>query len=179
MRKKYLGIMMVISASLCLMTGCKSNEPAVETTEAAVAATESVSLHEPVTDETWEWLLQTYQLLEANYPTGKQLVDSGMASATEAPEEITAEAQRLLSYGEQCGHEDLTEEDGQELLYEMVEASNNLMDMIEANGGTVTSLDDLKAQETAENAEGETEEIQESVESTETIETGENTESGN
>lgn len=170
MRRKYMCIMAAAGAAICLTTGCKNNETTVETTEAVTAIAESVAVREPVTDETWAWLLQTYQLLEANYPVGKQLVDTGMASATEAPEEITAEAQRLLSYGEQCGHEDLTEEDGQELLYEMVEASNNLMDMIEANGGTVISLDDIQAQETAENAEGETSEITESTEAAETSE---------
>ena len=173
MRRKYMGIAVAVSASLCLMTGCKNNETTVETTEAVATIAESVSSREPVSDETWAWLLQTYQLLEANYPAGKQLVDNGMASATEAPEEITAEAQRLLSYGEQCGHEDLTEEDGQELLYEMVEASNNLMDMIEANGGTITSLEDIRAQETAENVENETAESAEGAELPETTETQE------
>lgn len=172
MRKKYFGIMTVLALSLSMMAGCQRKEVTAETTMATEAATENTTLYEPVTDETWEWLLQTYQLLEANYPAGKQLVDSGMASATEAPEEITAEAQRLLSYGEQCGREDLTEEDGQELLYEMVEASNNLMDMIEANGGTVTSLDDIRAQETAENIEAETPESAEVVENDEIAEGG-------
>lgn len=90
-----------------------------------------------------------YQLLRANYENGQQLVENGLATQTEDPEEVIAEAKRLLDYGEQCGKEDMMEEDGQDLLYDMVNASNRLMDLIEKNGGTVVTMDEVISGETA------------------------------
>jgi len=135
---------------MALVTGgCQKKGSAVETnasTEAAV--TESTTAREPVSEETWSWLVQTYKLLEANYETGQKLVEDGLATQTEDPEEVVAEAKRLLDYGEQCGKEDMLEEDGQDLLYDMVSASNRLMDLIEKNGGTAVTMDEAISKET-------------------------------
>ena len=40
------------------------------------------------------------------------------------------------------------EEDGQDLLYDMVSASNRLMDLIEKNGGTAVTMDEAIGKET-------------------------------
>ena len=91
--------------------------------------------------------MQTYKLLAANYENGSQLVESGLATQTENPEEVIAEAKRLLDYGEQCGKEDMMEADAQDLLYDMVNASNRLMDLIEKNGGKVVTMDEVNSKE--------------------------------
>ena len=144
MRKPY-GKLIVILAAITLVTGgCQKKRNAVETdasTEAA--ATESATAREPISEETWSWLVQTYKLLEANYEIGQKLVEDGLATQTDV-----AEAKRLLDYGEQCGKEDMMEEDGQDLLYDMVSASNRLMDLIEKNGGTVVTMDEAVGKET-------------------------------
>ena len=75
-------------------------------------------------------------------------MEDGLATQTEDPEEVIAEAKRLLDYGEQCGKEDMMEEDGQDLLYDMVSASNRLMDLIEKNGGTAVTMDEAIGKET-------------------------------
>lgn len=149
MRKPY-GKLIVILAAITLVTGgCQKKGNTVETdasTEAVV--TESATAREPISEETWSWLVQTYKLLEANYETGQKLVEDGLATQTEDPEEVIAEAKRLLDYGEQCGKEDMMEEDGQDLLYDMVSASNRLMDLIEKNGGTAVTMDEAVGKET-------------------------------
>lgn len=150
MRKPYGKLILVLAAMALVTGGCQKKGNAMETdasTEAAV--TESVTASEPVSEETWSWLVQTYKLLEANYETGQKLVENGLATQTEDPEEVIAEAKRLLDYGEQCGKEDMMEEDGQDLLYDMVNASNRLMDLIEKNGGTVVTMDEVISWETA------------------------------
>ena len=43
----------------------------------------------------------------------------------------------------------MMEEDGQDLLYDMVNASNRLMDLIEKNGGTVVTMDEVIGGEAA------------------------------
>ena len=149
MRKPYGRLILVLAAMALVAGGCQKKGSAVETnasTEAAV--TESATAMEPVSEETWSWLVQTYKLLEANYETGQKLVEDGLATQTEDPEEVVAEAKRLLDYGEQCGKEDMMEEDGQDLLYDMVSASNRLMDLIEKNGGTAVTMDEAIGKET-------------------------------
>lgn len=149
MRKPYRRFILVLAAMALVTGGCQKKGSAVETnasTEAAV--TESTTAREPVSEETWSWLVQTYKLLEANYETGQKLVEDGLATQTEDPEEVVAEAKRLLDYGEQCGKEDMLEEDGQDLLYDMVSASNRLMDLIEKNGGTAVTMDEAISKET-------------------------------
>ena len=149
MRKPYRRLILVLAAMALVTGGCQKKGSAVETnasTEAAV--TESTTAREPISEETWSWLVQTYKLLEANYETGQKLVEDGLATQTEDPEEVVAEAKRLLDYGEQCGNEDLLEEDGQDLLYDMVSASNRLMDLIEKNGGTAVTMDEAISKET-------------------------------
>lgn len=158
MRKPYRRLILVLAAMALVTGGCQKKGSAVETnasTEAAV--TESTTAREPVSEETWSWLVQTYKLLEANYETGQKLVEDGLATQTEDPEEVVAEAKRLLDYGEQCGKEDMLEEDGQDLLYDMVSASNRLMDLIEKNGGTAVTMDEAisKEAEAAIKTEGE------------------------
>ena len=104
MRKPYGKLILVLAAMALVTGGCQKKGNAMETdasTEAAV--TESVTTSEPVSEETWSWLVQTYQLLSANYENGQQLVENGLATQTEDPEEVIAEAKRLLDYGEQCG----------------------------------------------------------------------------
>lgn len=150
MRKPYGKLILVLAVMALVTGGCQKKGNAMETdasTEAAV--TESVTASEPVSEETWSWLVQTYQLLRANYENGQQLVENGLATQTEDPEEVIAEAKRLLDYGEQCGKEDMMEEDGQDLLYDMVNASNRLMDLIEKNGGTVVTMDEVIGGEAA------------------------------
>lgn len=159
MRKPYRRLILVLAAMALVTGGCQKKGSAVETnasTEAAV--TESTTAREPISEETWSWLVQTYKLLEANYETGQKLVEDGLATQTEDPEEVVAEAKRLLDYGEQCGKEDMLEEDGQDLLYDMVSASNRLMDLIEKNGGTAVTMDEAISKETeaAIKTEGET-----------------------
>lgn len=149
MRKPYRRLILVLAAMALVTGGCQKKGSAVETnasTEAAV--TESTTAREPISEETWSWLVQTYKLLEANYETGQKLVEDGLATQTEDPEEVVAEAKRLLDYGEQCGKEDMLEEDGQGLLYDMVSASNRLMDLIEKNGGTAVTMDEAISKET-------------------------------
>lgn len=149
MRKPYRRLILVLAAMALVTGGCQKKGSAVETnasTEAAV--TESTTAREPVSEETWSWLVQTYKLLEANYETGQKLVEDGLATQTEDPEEVVAEAKRLLDYGAQCGKEDMLEEDGQDLLYDMVSASNRLMDLIEKNGGTAVTMDEAISKET-------------------------------
>lgn len=149
MRKPYRRFILVLAAMALVTGGCQKKGSAVETnasTEAAV--TESTTAREPISEETWSWLVQTYKLLEANYETGQKLVEDGLATQTEDPEEVVAEAKRLLDYGEQCGKEDMLEEDGQDLLYDMVSASNRLMDLIEKNGGTAVTMDEAISKET-------------------------------
>ena len=149
MRKPYRRLILVLAAMALVTGGCQKKGSAVETnasTEAAV--TESTTAREPISEETWSWLVQTYKLLEANYETGQKLVEDGLATQTEDPEEVAAEAKRLLDYGEQCGKEDMLEEDGQDLLYDMVSASNRLMDLIEKNGGTAVTMDEAISKET-------------------------------
>ena len=149
MRKPYRRLILVLAAMALVTGGCQKKGSAVETnasTEAAV--TESTTAREPVSEETWSWLVQTYKLLEANYETGQKLVEDGLDTQTEDPEEVVAEAKRLLDYGEQCGKEDMLEEDGQDLLYDMVSASNRLMDLIEKNGGTAVTMDEAISKET-------------------------------
>ena len=149
MRKPYRRLILVLAAMALVTGGCQKKGSAVETnasTEAAV--TESTTAREPISGETWSWLVQTYKLLEANYETGQKLVEDGLATQTEDPEEVVAEAKRLLDYGEQCGKEDMLEEDGQDLLYDMVSASNRLMDLIEKNGGTAVTMDEAISKET-------------------------------
>lgn len=149
MRKPYGKLILVLAAMALVTGGCQKKENTVETdasTEAVV--TESATAREPISEETWSWLVQTYKLLEANYETGQKLVEDGLATQTEDPEEVIAEAKRLLDYGEQCGKEDMMEEDGQDLLYDMVSASNRLMDLIEKNGGTAVTMDEAVGKET-------------------------------
>lgn len=149
MRKPYRRLILVLAAMALVTGGCQKKGSAVETnasTEAAV--TESTTAREPISEETWSWLVQTYKLLEANYETGQKLVEDGLATQTEDPEEVVAEAKRLLDYGEQCGKEDMLEEDGQDLLYDMVSTSNRLMDLIEKNGGTAVTMDEAISKET-------------------------------
>lgn len=158
MRKPYRRLILVLAAMALVTGGRQKKGSAVETnasTEAAV--TESTTAREPISEETWSWLVQTYKLLEANYETGQKLVEDGLATQTEDPEEVVAEAKRLLDYGAQCGKEDMLEEDGQDLLYDMVSASNRLMDLIEKNGGTAVTMDEAisKETETAIKTEGE------------------------
>ena len=93
--------------------------------------------------------MQTYKLLEANYEIGQKLVEDGLATQTEDPEEVVAEAKRLLEYGDtMCYKDDMTEEDGQDVLYDMVSVSNRLMDLIEKNGGTAVTMDEAIGKET-------------------------------
>lgn len=149
MRKPYGKLILVLAAMALVTGGCQKKGNTVETdasTEAVV--TESATAREPISEETWSWLVQTYKLLEANYETGQKLVEDGLATQTEDPEEVVAEAKRLLDYGEQCGKEDMMEEDGQDLLYDMVSASNRLMDLIEKNGGTAITMDEAIGKET-------------------------------
>lgn len=149
MRKPYRRLILVLAAMALVTGGCQKKGSAVETNASAEAAvTESTTAREPVSEETWSWLVQTYKLLEANYETGQKLVEDGLATQTEDPEEVVAEAKRLLDYGEQCGKEDMLEEDGQDLLYDMVSASNRLMDLIEKNGGTAVTMDEAISKET-------------------------------
>lgn len=148
MRRPY-GKLIVILAAIAIVTGgCQKKENAVETNAStAVAVTESAAVKEQVSEETWQWLVQTYKLLAANYENGRQLMESGLATQTENPEEVIAEAKRLLDYGEQCGKEDTMEADAQDLLYDMVSASNRLMDLIEKNGGKVVTMDEVNSKE--------------------------------
>lgn len=149
MRKPYGKLILILAAMALVTGGCQKKGNTVETdasTEAVV--TESATAREPVSEETWSWLVQTYKLLEANYEIGQKLVEDGLATQTEDPEEVVAEAKRLLDYGEQCGKEDMMEEDGQDLLYGMVSASNRLMDLIEKNGGTAITMDEAIGKET-------------------------------
>lgn len=150
MRKPYRRLILVLAAMALVTGGCQKKGSAVETnasTEAAV--TESTTAREPVSEETWSWLVQTYKLLEANYETGQKLVEDGLATQTEDPEEVVAEAKRLLDYGHtMCNKDDMTEEDGQDLLYDMVSASNRLMDLIEKNDGTAVTMDEAIGKET-------------------------------
>ena len=148
MRKPYGKLILVLAAMALVTGGCQKKGNTVETdasTEAVV--TEGATAREPISEETWSWLVQTYKLLEANYETGQKLVEDGLATQTEDPEEVIAEAKRLLDYGEQCGKEDMMEEDGQDLLYDMVSASNRLMDLIEKNGGTAVTMDEAIGKE--------------------------------
>lgn len=148
MRRHYRKLIVILAALAMVTGGCQKKENAVETnasTEAIV--TESATAREPVSEETWQWLVQTYKLLAANYENGRQLVESGLATQTENPEEVIAEAKRLLDYGEQCGKEDTMEADAQDLLYDMVSASNRLMDLIEKNGGKVVTMDEVNSKE--------------------------------
>jgi len=167
MRKPY-GKLIVILAAITLVTGgCQKKGNTVETdasTEAVV--TESATAREPISEETWSWLVQTYKLLEANYETGQKLVEDGLAAQTEDPEEVVAEAKRLLEYGDtMCYKDDMTEEDGQNVLYDMVSASNRLMDLIEKNGGTAVTMDEAvgKEAEAAPITEAATETEEEAV----------------
>lgn len=92
MRKPYRRLILVLAAMALVTGGCQKKGSAVETnasTEAAV--TESTTAREPVSEETWSWLVQTYKLLEANYETGQKLVEDGLATQTEDPEEVVAE----------------------------------------------------------------------------------------
>lgn len=149
MRKPYGKLILVLAAIALVTGGCQKKGNTVETdasTEAVV--TENATAREPVSEETWSWLVQTYKLLEANYEIGQKLVEDGLATQTEDPEEVVAEAKHLLDYGEQCGKEDMMEEDGQDLLYDMVSASNRLMDLIEKNGGTAITMDEATGKET-------------------------------
>ena len=149
MRKPYGKLILVLAAMALVTGGCQKKENTVETdTSTEVTVTESATAREPVAEETWSWLVQTYKLLEANYETGEKLVEDGLATQTEDPEEVVAEAKCLLDYGEQCGKEDMMEEDGQDLLYDMVSASNRLMDLIEKNGGTAVTMDEAIGKET-------------------------------
>ena len=130
MRKPYGKLILVLAAMALVTGGCQKKGNTVETdasTEAVV--TESATAREPISEETWSWLVQTYKLLEANYETGQKLVEDGLATQTEDPEEVVAEAKRLLDYGEQCGKEDMMEEDGQ-------------------NGGTAITMDEAIGKET-------------------------------
>ena len=150
MRKHYRKLIVLLAAMTLATSGCQKKEDTVETNVSTEAVeTESAAAREPVSEETWQWLVQTYKLLAANYETGNQLVESGLATKTENPEEVIAEAKRLLDYGDQCGKEDTMEADAQDLLYDMVNASNRLMDLIEKNGGTVVTMDDINGGETA------------------------------
>lgn len=154
MRKPYGKLILVLAAMALVTGGCQKKGNTVETgasTEAVV--TESATAREPVSEETWSWLVQTYKLLEANYETGQKLVEDGLATQTENPKEVIAEAKRLLDYGDQCGKEDTMEADAQDLLYDMVNASNRLMDLIEKNGGTVVTMDEVSKEATASVAE--------------------------
>lgn len=149
MRKPYRKLILVLAAMALVTGGCQKKVNTVETdTSTEAVVTESATAREPVSEETWSWLVQTYKLLEANYEIGQKLVEDGLATQTEDPEEVVAEAKRLLDYGEQCGKEDMVEEDGQDLLYDMVSASNRLMDLIEKNGGTVVTMDEAVGKET-------------------------------
>lgn len=148
MRKHYRKLIVILAALAMVTGGCQKKENVVETNASTeVAVTESATAREPVSEETWQWLVQTYKLLAANYTTGKQLVESGLATQTENPEEVIAEAKRLLDYGDQCGKEDTMEADAQDLLYDMVSASNRLMDLIEKNGGKVVTMDEVNSKE--------------------------------
>lgn len=148
MRKHYRKLIMILAALAMVTGGCQKKENVVETNASTeVAVTESATAREPVSEETWQWLVQTYKLLAANYENGSQLVESGLATQTENPEEVIAEAKRLLDYGEQCGKEDMMEADAQDLLYDMVNASNRLMDLIEKNGGKVVTMDEVNSKE--------------------------------
>ena len=154
MRKHYRKLIVILAALAMVTGGCQKKENVVETNASTeVAVTESATAREPVSEETWQWLVQTYKLLAANYENGSQLVESGLATQTENPEEVIAEAKRLLDYGEQCGKEDMMEADAQDLLYDMVNASNRLMDLIEKNGGTVVTMDEVSKEATASVAE--------------------------
>lgn len=148
MRKHYRKLIVLLAAMTLATSGCQKKEDTVETNVSTEAVeTESTAAREPVSEETWQWLVQTYKLLAANYETGNQLVESGLATQTENPEEVIAEAKRLLDYGEQCGKEDMMEADAQDLLYDMVNASNRLMDLIEKNGGKVVTMDEVNSKE--------------------------------
>lgn len=148
MRKHYRKLIVILAALAMVTGGCQKKENVVETNASTeVAVTESATAREPVSEETWQWLVQTYKLLAANYTTGKQLVESGLATQTENPEEVIAEAKRLLDHGDQCGKEDTMEADAQDLLYDMVSASNRLMDLIEKNGGKVVTMDEVNSKE--------------------------------
>lgn len=159
MRKPYGKLILILTVMALVTGGCQKKGSAVETNASTeVAVTESAAEREPVSEETWSWLVQTYKLLEANYETGQKLVEDGLAIQTEDPEEVVAEAKRLLDYGHtMCNKDDMTEEDGQDLLYDMVSASNRLMDLIEKNGGTAVTMDEAIGKETeaAKKTEGE------------------------
>lgn len=149
MRKPYEKLILVLAAMALVTGGCQKKENTVETDASTeVTVTESATAREPVSEETWSWLVQTYKLLEANYEIGQKLVEDGLATQTEDPEEVVAEAKRLLEYGDtMCYKDDMTEEDGQDVLYDMVSASNRLMDLIEKNGGTAVTMDEAIGKE--------------------------------
>lgn len=150
MRKPYGKLILVLAAMALATGGCQKKGNAVETNASTeVTVTESTTAREPVSEETWSWLVQTYKLLEANYEIGQKLVEDGLATQTEDPEEVVAEAKRLLEYGDtMCYKDDMTEEDGQDVLYDMVSVSNRLMDLIEKNGGTAVTMDEAIGKET-------------------------------
>ena len=86
MRKPYGKLILVLAAMALVTGGCQKKGNTVETdasTEAVV--TESATAREPILEETWSWLVQTYKLLEANYETGQKLVEDGLATQTEDP----------------------------------------------------------------------------------------------
>lgn len=159
MRKPYGKLILILTAMALATGGCQKKGNAVETDASTeVTVTESATARKPVSEETWSWLVQTYKLLEANYEIGQKLVEDGLATQTEDPEEVVAEAKRLLEYGDtMCYKDDMTEEDGQDVLYDMVSASNRLMDLIEKNGGTAITMDEAIGKETeaATKTEGE------------------------
>lgn len=157
MRRKYLLTISAMALSLCVLSGCHNAQNVTSETTATAETAKSIALSEPVSDETWQWLVQTYQLMDANYPVGNQIIADGIVENLDDAKEVTAEAQRLLTYGTQCGREDLTEEAAQELLYEMISACDNLTNMITANGGTMITMDAILAQEETANPAMDTE----------------------
>ena len=67
MRKPYGKLILVLAAMALVTGGCQKKENTVETDASTeVTVTESATAREPVSEETWSWLVQTYKLLEAN-----------------------------------------------------------------------------------------------------------------
>ena len=147
MRKKKLlmiGMSLLMAANIA---GCQKKNAGDEATVAeSVAASENVSEdYTPVTEETWNNLGETYSMIKYNYDIAKKLLDAGNTDATENPEEIVAEAERLIKYGETCGKEDMTEAAGKDLLYELVNSATDLVGMINQNGGTALTMEEVGA----------------------------------
>ena len=90
MRKPYGKLILVLAAMALVTGGCQKKGNTVETdasTEAVV--TESATAREPISEETWSWLVQTYKLLEANCQLLTTEVASLMILVIQSPIQTT------------------------------------------------------------------------------------------